>query len=81
MLVPYLMPSDLELLRLERALHQARDRLGWIIGYTPTLLYFGPRKTCALKQPPPVTRMWPCGRNRKINGQRVTNRINARSEL
>jgi hypothetical protein len=22
--------SDLELLRLERALHQARDRLGWI---------------------------------------------------
>ena len=24
------MHSDLELLRLERALHQARDRLGWI---------------------------------------------------
>jgi hypothetical protein len=37
MLVPYRMPSDLELLRLERALHQARDRLGWI-----TRLYSDP---------------------------------------
>ena len=30
-------------------------------------LYFGLRKTCAQKQPPPLTRIWPCtSRRRRI---------------
>jgi hypothetical protein len=29
------MPPDLELLRLERTLHEARDRLGWINRLVP----------------------------------------------